>query len=45
MSSSIVCTFVPADPSPAFGVHGVVAMASSLASDGPCVGVGSVVAS
>ena len=37
MSSSVVCTFVAADPSLAFGVHGVAAVVSSLASDGLCV--------
>ena len=37
MSSGVICTFVAADPSLAFSVHSVAAVASSLASDGLCV--------
>ena len=37
MFSSVICTFVAADPSLAFGVHGVAAVLSSLASNGLCV--------
>ena len=37
MSSSVICTFVAADPSLAFGVDGVAAVVSSLTSDGLCL--------